>query len=84
MVQSPNELKEGVGTLYPPFHIGCLPITANIKSGAVFFSFRNRFVPMFLRRTKDNSGKRRYLDAVQSEGLFFFFLVQMKCDGLYS
>ena len=54
------------------------PITAIIKSEREqYFYFRDLFMMYIVLMRIKTQEKRQYLDAIQSEGLFF---VQMKCD----
>ena len=73
--QSLPSFKEGVGNkfLTPSIsHRLLLPITAIIKSErSQYFYFRNRFVLYIVLMRIKTAEKRSYLDAIQSESLFF-------------
>ena len=84
--QSLPSFKEGVGNKFHTPSIShrlLFPVTAIIKSEREqYFFFRNRFVLYIVLMRIKTPKKRRYLDAFQSEGLFF---VQMKYDlAMYS
>lgn len=73
--QSLPSFKEGVGNQFltpSNSHRLLFPITAIIKSErAQYFYFRNRFVLFIIFMRIKTPEKRLYLDAIQSEGLFF-------------
>ena len=84
--QSLPSFKEGVGNKFHTPSIShrlLFPITAIIKSERKqYFFFRNRFVLYIVFMRIKALEKRRYLDAVQSEGLFFLlykWTVTCKC-----